>query len=160
MEKREKYPSAPISSPPEGALICFDLETGFVKAMVGGRDFEKSQFNRVTQARRQTGSAFKPIVYASALDKGFTPASIIIDSPIIFDWGDNKWNPQNFEGKFSGPTTLRNALTHSINVSPSRSHRSLALIILRIMLKKWEFHPLFIMAFQWLLVLPVFLFTN
>jgi penicillin-binding protein 1A len=84
--------------------------------MVGGRDFEKSQFNRATQARRQTGSAFKPIVYASALDKGFTPASIIIDSPVIFDWGDKKWNPQNFEGKFSGPTTLRNALTHSINV--------------------------------------------
>jgi penicillin-binding protein 1A len=116
MEKREKYPFSNISSPPEGALICFDLETGYVKAMVGGRDFEKSQFNRATQARRQTGSAFKPIVYASALDKGFTPASIIIDSPVIFDWGDKKWNPQNFEGKFSGPTTLRNALTHSINV--------------------------------------------
>jgi penicillin-binding protein 1A len=116
MEKRERYPFSNISSPPEGALICFDLETGYVKAMVGGRDFEKSQFNRATQARRQTGSAFKPIVYASALDKGFTPASIIIDSPIIFDRGDKRWNPQNFEGKFSGPTTLRNALTHSINV--------------------------------------------
>jgi penicillin-binding protein 1A len=116
MEKREKYPSPNISLPPEGGLICFDLETGFVKAMVGGRDFEKSQFNRATQARRQTGSAFKPIVYASALDKGFTPASIIIDSPITFDWGGQKWNPQNFEGKFSGPTTLRNALTYSINV--------------------------------------------
>jgi penicillin-binding protein 1A len=84
--------------------------------MVGGKDFKKSQFNRATQARRQTGSAFKPIVYASALDKGFTPASIIVDAPIIFEWGDKKWKPKNFEGKFSGPTTLRNALTHSVNI--------------------------------------------
>lgn len=116
IEKREKYPSAGMPFPLEGALICFDLETGYVRAMVGGRDFKKSQFNRATQARRQTGSAFKPIVYASALDKGFTPSSIIVDSPIIFEWGDKKWKPKNFEGKFSGPTTLRNALTHSINI--------------------------------------------
>jgi len=116
IEKREKYPSADLPLTPEGALLCFDLETGFVKAMVGGRDFKKSQFNRATQARRQTGSAFKPIVYASALDKGFTPASIIVDSPIVFEWGDKKWKPKNFEGKFSGPITLRNALTHSVNV--------------------------------------------
>ena len=116
IEKREKYPSADIPLTPEGALVCFDIETGFVKAMVGGRDFKKSQFNRATQARRQTGSAFKPVIYASALDKGFTPASIIVDSPIVFEWGDKKWKPKNFEGKFSGPITLRNALTHSINV--------------------------------------------
>ena len=116
IEKREKYPSADMSLAPEGALICFDLETGYVKAMVGGRDFRKSQFNRVIQARRQTGSAFKPIVYASALDRGFTPASIIVDSPIVFEWGDKKWKPKNFEGRFSGPTTLRNALTHSVNI--------------------------------------------
>jgi penicillin-binding protein 1A len=116
IDKREKYPSPNTPSTPEGAFICFDLETGFVKAMVGGRDFKKSQFNRTTQARRQTGSAFKPIVYASALDKGFTPASIIVDSPIVFEWGDKKWKPKNFEGKFSGPITLRNALTHSVNV--------------------------------------------
>jgi len=116
IEKREKYPSADMPFTPEGALICFDLETGYVKAMVGGKDFKKSQFNRAIQARRQTGSAFKPIVYASALDKGFTPASIIVDAPIIFEWGDKKWKPRNFEGKFSGPTTLRNALTHSVNI--------------------------------------------
>jgi len=114
--KREKYPSNDMALTPEGALICFDLETGYVRAMVGGKDFKKSQFNRATQARRQTGSAFKPIVYASALDKGFTPASIVVDSPILFESGDNKWKPKNFEGKFSGPTTLRNALTHSINI--------------------------------------------
>ncbi|HXX33960.1 MAG TPA: PBP1A family penicillin-binding protein [Thermodesulfobacteriota bacterium] len=116
IEKREKYPPTDMLLVPEGALVCFDLETGYVKAMVGGRDFKKSQFNRVIQARRQTGSAFKPIVYASALDKGFTPSSIIVDSPIVFEWGDKKWKPKNFEGRFSGPITLRNALTHSVNV--------------------------------------------
>ncbi len=116
LEKRGKYRFDDMPLIPEGALICFDLETGYVKALVGGRDFRRSQFNRVTQARRQTGSAFKPIVYASALDKGFTPASIIVDSPIVFEWGDNKWKPKNYEGKFSGPTTLRNALAHSVNI--------------------------------------------
>jgi len=116
IEKREKYLFSDISSTPEGSLVCFDLETGHVKAMVGGRDFKRSQFNRATQARRQTGSAFKPIVYASALDKGYTPSSIIMDSPIVFKWGDTSWKPKNFEGKFSGPTTLRSALTHSVNV--------------------------------------------
>jgi penicillin-binding protein 1A len=116
IERREKYPSAAMPSGPEGGLVCFDLQTGYVRAMVGGRDFKKSQFNRAVQARRQTGSAFKPIVYASALDKGYTPASIVVDTPIIFEWGNQKWKPKNFEGKFSGPTTLRNALTHSVNV--------------------------------------------
>jgi penicillin-binding protein 1A len=116
IEKREKYPSAATALSPEGGLVCFDLETGYVKAMVGGRDFKKSQFNRAVQARRQTGSAFKPIVYASALDKGYSPSSIIVDAPIVFQWGNQKWKPKNFEGKFLGPTTLRNALTHSVNV--------------------------------------------
>ena len=116
IDKREKYPSADMPFTPEGALICFNLETGYVEAMVGGRDFKKSQFNRAVQARRQTGSAFKPIIYASALDKGYTPASIVVDAPIVFEWGNQKWKPKNFEGKYLGPTTLRNALTHSINV--------------------------------------------
>ena len=116
IEKRQKYAPSDTPSTPEGALVCFDLETGHVKAMVGGRDFRKSQFNRATQARRQTGSAFKPIVYASALDKGYTPASVIMDSPIVFEWGGRRWKPKNFEGKFSGLTTVRNALTHSINI--------------------------------------------
>jgi penicillin-binding protein 1A len=116
IEKREKYPSASMPSTPEGALVCFDIESGYVKAMVGGREFKKSQFNRATQARRQTGSAFKPIIYASALDKGYTPASIVVDAPIVFEWGNQKWKPKNFEGKFLGPTTFRNALTHSVNV--------------------------------------------
>ena len=116
VEKRQKYSPGDMPLNLEGALICFDIETGYVKALAGGRDYKKSQFNRTIQARRQTGSAFKPIIYASALDKGYTPASIIVDSPIVFAWGDKKWKPKNFEGKFSGPTTLRNALTQSINV--------------------------------------------
>lgn len=116
IEKRQKYPSGGSVPSVEGALICFDLETGHIKSMVGGRDYKKSQFNRATQALRQTGSAFKPIVFASALDRGYTPASIVVDSPIVFEFGNKKWKPKNFNEKFSGPTTLRNALTHSINV--------------------------------------------
>ncbi len=116
IERRQKFPSLNNPTTPEGALVCFSLETGYLKAMVGGRDFKKSQFNRATQARRQTGSAFKPIVYASALDKGYTPISIVVDSPIVFEWGNQKWKPKNFEDNFYGPTTLRNALAHSINI--------------------------------------------
>jgi penicillin-binding protein 1A len=115
IEKRQKYSPSETPFSLEGALISIDLETGYVRAMVGGRDFKKSQFNRAVQARRQTGSAFKPIVYASALDRGYTPSTIIVDSPIIFRWGDKKWKPKNFENKFYGPITFRNALTQSVN---------------------------------------------
>jgi penicillin-binding protein 1A len=116
IEKRQKYKASDMPSTLEGSLVCSDLETGYIKAMVGGRDFKRSQFNRVTQARRQTGSAFKPIVYASALDKGYTPASVVVDSPNIYEWGDKRWKPKNYGEKFSGPITVRNALTHSVNV--------------------------------------------
>jgi penicillin-binding protein 1A len=136
IEKREKYPSADTPLTPEGALVCFDLETGYVKAIVGGRDFKKSQFNRAIQARRQTGSAFKPIIYASALDKGYTPTSIIIDAPIIFEWGNQKWKPKNFGGKFLGPTTLRNALTHSVNVVTVKIAQDLGVDYIRDYAKK------------------------
>jgi penicillin-binding protein 1A len=117
IEKRHKY-STPKEPKPllEGALICFDLETGYVKAMVGGRDFKKSQFNRATQARRQTGSAFKPVVYAAALDKGYTAASVLVDAPVVFEWGDKKWRPRNYGESYWGPITVRKALTHSVNV--------------------------------------------
>jgi penicillin-binding protein 1A len=131
IEKRQKYPSSGASLTLEGSLICFDLEAGFTKAMVGGRDFKKSQFNRTTQSRRQTGSAFKPIVYASALDKGYTPASIIVDSPIVFTWGNKVWKPKNFDGKFLGPTTLKNALTHSINVVTVKIARNIGIDYIR-----------------------------
>ena len=103
----------------EGSLVSLDPKTGQIKAMVGGYSFSKSQFNRAVQAIRQPGSAFKPLIYAAAIKEGFSPASIIIDSPIIFKEKENafdKWKPVNFEQKFYGPTSLRTALTHSRNV--------------------------------------------
>ena len=102
----------------QAALLCIDAETGHVKVMVGGRDFQESQFNRAVQSRRQPGSAFKPVIYAAALDKGYTPASVIIDSPIVFqdEQMDFKWKPRNYGKKFYGPTLLREALVKSRNV--------------------------------------------
>ena len=103
----------------EAGLISMEPSTGYIKAMVGGYDFSKSQFNRATQAIRQPGSAFKPIIFATALQDGYTPASIVIDSPIIFNEKEDtfgKWKPVNFEKKFYGPTSVRTALTHSRNV--------------------------------------------
>ena len=100
----------------EGALVALEPQTGYVKAMVGGYDFHRSEFNRVTQAKRQPGSAFKPLVYAAAFDRQFTPASIIVDSPISFDDHGRVWSPQNFKERHFGPTSLREALTFSRNV--------------------------------------------
>ena len=102
----------------QGALIAMDPQTGFILAMVGGRDFSASQFNRATQAKRQAGSAFKPIVHAAALDKGFTPATIIVDEPIAYVDvpGKEPWEPKNFDREFWGPITMRKALTFSRNI--------------------------------------------
>ncbi|MEA1939376.1 MAG: PBP1A family penicillin-binding protein [Candidatus Caldatribacteriota bacterium] len=97
----------------EGALIAIDPQSGYIKAMVGGNNFEKSKFNRATQAYRQPGSAFKPFIYLTALDNGFTPSNIIEDSPITFE---NGWAPENYEQEFRGPVTLKEAFEHSINV--------------------------------------------
>lgn len=101
---------------PQSALVCMETGTGRVLALVGGADFKSSQFNRATQARRQPGSSFKPIIYAAALGKGFTPNSIIEDAPIEFKTGNTIWRPKNYNDKFGGPTTLRNALIHSNNI--------------------------------------------
>ncbi|MGD9367311.1 MAG: PBP1A family penicillin-binding protein [Desulfobacteraceae bacterium] len=102
----------------QAALVCIEAGTGLVKTMVGGRDFLHSQFNRAVQSRRQPGSAFKPVIYAAALDKGFTPASVIIDSPIVYEdeEHDFTWKPKNYGKKFYGPTLLREALAKSRNV--------------------------------------------
>ncbi|MEJ2041233.1 MAG: penicillin-binding transpeptidase domain-containing protein, partial [Desulfosarcinaceae bacterium] len=102
----------------QAALLCIEAGTGLVKTMVGGRDFMQSQFNRAVQSRRQPGSAFKPIIYAAALDKGYTPATMIIDSPIVFkdEEHDFTWKPKNYGKKFYGPTLLREALAKSRNV--------------------------------------------
>jgi penicillin-binding protein 1A len=101
---------------PEGALIAIDLATGHVKAMVGGGDFQHSQFNRATQAKRQPGSAFKPLIYSAALERGFTPASVVVDAPVSFQSYRRVWTPQNYEKRYFGPTRLREALTFSRNV--------------------------------------------
>jgi penicillin-binding protein 1A len=101
----------------EGALVALEPDTGFIRAIIGGYDFVKSDFNRAIYARRQPGSAFKPIIYAAALDHGFTPASIIVDEPVTYHGGPNgKWSPENYDHKFYGPTRLREALTYSRNV--------------------------------------------
>lgn len=101
----------------EGALLSIEAETGYVKAMIGGRDYLNSQFNRAIQSRRQPGSAFKPIIFAAAIDNGYTPASMIIDSPIVYDDSSDKlWKPHNYSEQFYGPTLLRHALAKSRNV--------------------------------------------
>jgi penicillin-binding protein 1A len=101
----------------QGALVSIDPRSGGVKAMIGGYDFRKSQFNRAVQAKRNAGSAFKPIIYAAALEKGFTAATVIDDSPVEYPAGLGKtWSPKNYDHAFRGPVTMREALTHSINV--------------------------------------------
>lgn len=115
LEAREKYEKGTV----QGALFSMDVRTGEIKAMVGGRDFKKSEFNRATQARRQPGSAFKPFIYTAAFDKGMTPTTRIMDAPIMYEdrsSPDGFWRPKNFDGKFNGPTTLRTALVQSRNV--------------------------------------------
>jgi penicillin-binding protein 1A len=102
----------------QGALFCMEPATGRVRAMLGGRDFSVSQFNRAIQSRRQPGSAFKPVVYAAALDWGMTPATVILDAPYVSSLNPDEdiWRPRNFKEKFLGPTLLRTALTQSRNV--------------------------------------------
>ncbi|THD62480.1 MAG: penicillin-binding protein 1A [Bradyrhizobium sp.] len=101
-----------------GAMVVMDPWTGRVLAMVGGFSFDQSQFNRATQAYRQPGSSFKPIVYSSALDNGYTPSTVVVDAPIEIDQGQGAgvWRPENYSaGHYHGPTTLRNALRWSLN---------------------------------------------
>lgn len=103
----------------ESALIALDPETGAVRALVGGFDFNRNKFNHVTQAWRQPGSSFKPFIYSAALEKGFTPASIVKDSPLSFsaqETGDKAWSPKNFDNTFEGPIRLRQALVKSKNL--------------------------------------------
>ena len=101
----------------QAALVAIDPRTGGVKALVGGYDFKKSQFNRAIQAKRNPGSAFKPIIYGAAVDKGLTPATIFDDSPVEYDSGKEKaWKPKNYDNIYRGNVTMREALTNSINV--------------------------------------------
>jgi penicillin-binding protein 1A len=115
LEGREKYKRGLV----QGALYCMDVKTGAIRAMVGGRDFNKSEFNRATQSRRQAGSAFKPLIYTAAFDKGMNPSTRFVDSPIVFEdpsQEDGLWKPKNFDEKFLGPITMRTALVQSRNI--------------------------------------------
>ena len=101
----------------EAALVAIDNRTGQIKAMVGGWSFSRSKFNRAVQAYRQLGSTFKPVVYTAAIDRGFTPTSILVDAPVSYQAGNGQlWSPQNYDHKFEGPITLRWAIEESRNI--------------------------------------------
>ena len=112
----------------EGAFVAMDPRDGSVRALVGGFDFEKNKFNHVTQAWRQPGSSFKPFIYSAALEKGFTPATVINDAPLFFDagvTGGQPWEPKNYDGGFEGPMSLRTALKKSKNLVSIRILQSI-----------------------------------
>lgn len=101
----------------EGAVVAIEPHTGYIRTLIGGYDFVRSEFNRAIYAKRQPGSAFKPIIYAAAMDNGFTPASIVVDEPVTYYGGPKgEWSPENYDHKFYGQTRLREALTYSRNV--------------------------------------------
>ena len=110
-----------------GGMVAMDPMTGRVLAMVGGFSYDQSQFNRATQAQRQPGSSFKPLVYAAALDNGYTPSSVVLDAPLEVDTGSGVWRPENYEGKFFGPSTLRFGLERSRNVMTVRLAQDLGM---------------------------------
>ncbi len=103
----------------EGAFVALDPRDGSIRALVGGFDFDKNKFNHVTQAWRQPGSSFKPFIYSAALEKGFTPSTVVNDAPLFFDagvTGGQPWEPKNYDGKFDGPMPLHTALAKSKNM--------------------------------------------
>ena len=107
----------------QGALLSLDIASGDVVSLVGGYDFADSEFDRAVQAERQPGSAFKPFVYATALGRGYTAASILHDRPVVMEDGSGKtWRPQNYSRKFLGPITMREALARSVNNATIHLH--------------------------------------
>ena len=121
--KLKQYPKV------NGGIVVLDPFSGDVLALVGGFNFKKSEFNRVTQAKRQPGSAFKPIVYAAALENGFAPNSIILDAPFVESQGVGlkNWKPENYGKKFYGPSTLRKGIEYSRNLMTVRIAKILGL---------------------------------
>ena len=118
-ERREAKVQLEQEPKVEGALLALDVRSGAVRAMVGGYDFEKSKFNRATQAMRQVGSAFKPVVYAAAIETlGWTPSTILVDAPLSYPnpWNKTTWTPQNYDGAYMGPIPLRRAVEQSRNI--------------------------------------------
>lgn len=128
----------------EGALVALDPHTGLVRALVGGFDFNKNKFNHVTQAWRQPGSSFKPFIYSAALEKGFTPATVVNDAPLFFDagtTGSQPWAPKNYDGTFEGPMSLRTALARSKNMVSIRVLRSVGVKDAQQWLSRFGFEP-------------------
>ena len=121
--KLKQYPRV------NGGIVVLDPFSGDVLALVGGFNFKKSEFNRVTQAKRQPGSAFKPIVYAAALEKGFAPNTIILDAPFVESQGVGlkNWKPENYGKKFYGPSTFRKGIEYSRNLMTVRIAKILGL---------------------------------
>ncbi len=127
----------------QGALVSIDPGNGAIKALVGGLDYQRSKFNRITQAARQPGSNFKPFVYSAALERGFTAASFINDAPIVFDAPglESAWRPGNYSGKYFGPTRLREALTKSRNLVSIRLMRSIGVDVAKAYVSRFGFVP-------------------
>ncbi|MBB6087472.1 penicillin-binding protein 1A [Wenzhouxiangella marina] len=125
----------------QAALVSLDAETGAILALVGGLEFGRSQFNRVTQSRRQPGSSFKPFIYSAAFDHGFNPASLVNDAPVVVDDPsmERAWRPTNFSQRFHGPTRLREAMIHSRNLVSVRLLMSIGLAPIRNYLPRFGF---------------------
>lgn len=126
----ENGPRVSQSPTVAGAFVALDPNNGTINALVGGFDYYRSKYNRVIQALRQPGSSFKPFIYSAALEKGFTPASIINDAPVVFEDPalEASWRPENYSGKFFGPTRLREALVYSRNLVSIRLLQSIGII--------------------------------
>ena len=118
--KVKQYPKV------NGGIVVLDPFSGDILALIGGFNFKTSEFNRVTQAKRQPGSAFKPIVYAAALENGFAPNSIILDAPFVESQGEGlkNWKPENYGKKFYGPSTLRKGIEYSRNLMTVRIRKN------------------------------------
>jgi penicillin-binding protein 1A len=135
----------------EGAVVALEPRTGAVRALVGGFDFNKSKFNHVTQAWRQPGSSFKPFIYSAALEKGFTPATMVNDAPLFFDafeTGSQPWEPKNYDGKFEGPMPLHTGLAKSKNMVSIRVLKATGPAFAQSWLERFGFeaerHPAFL----------------
>lgn len=128
----------------ESGLVALDPQNGAVRALVGGFDFNRNKFNHVTQAWRQPGSSFKPFIYSAALEKGFTPASIVEDEPLNFsanDTGEKAWSPQNFDNSYDGPMRLRQALVKSKNMVSIRVLQSIGVNYAQDYITRFGFSP-------------------
>ena len=122
IDKEQVYVQLEQTPLVEGGLIALDPDKGAIRAMVGGYDFNRSEYNRAVQAHRQPGSAFKPIIYATAINQGMSPASVVLDAPVVYEQVEEEktWKPENYGKRFHGMVSLRDALAHSHNLATVR----------------------------------------